>query len=61
MRKQIDIVNRERSAGLNFHAFNPTEVFAETLSRLLARSAYYLRVAFIFTDRESLAQQIFPC
>ena len=35
-------VNMERFAGLNFCSFNAIEVFAEILSRCLAKRAYYL-------------------
>ncbi len=33
--------------GLNFHCFNPTEVFVEYFCSYLARSAYYLREVLI--------------
>ena len=48
-------VNRERSAGLNFLAFNPTEVFAEILLRKNFRGALDSHKNY-----ESLAQRIFP-
>ena len=63
-------VGVKKFAGSNFCGFNPTEVFMDILSCFLARSAYYLRVALIYSQEnfcgalescESLAQRIFLC
>ena len=40
----------EKFAGLNFYSFNPTKVFVVGAS--LARSAYYLRIVLIFTEKD---------
>ena len=44
----------EKFAGLNFHSFNPTKVSMDILDDVsLAKSAFYLRVALVFTGKLS--------
>ena len=50
----LHTVNGERFAGLNFHGFNPTEVFAEILSCFL-RQKYLLLMSSTYIHGKTFA------
>lgn len=74
MRYGLYTVDVEKLAGLNFHSFKPTDVFADIFWRFLTQSAYYILKSSTYVysqenfrgalenheSHESLALRIFP-